>query len=328
MSEHIVITNHWRFNELGKANLSDLRFGFMGSRPMDTIVVTDIIPNQEQFEAVFEIGKICGEYHQVKWLYSSARENIDSLMEAYNLREDGLISMPSNPVDCYRYFNRADALFHAIIASAKCFIDKAELLLKSRFGESSESFSRWKSITSKSYDSSLVYALLYYLRNHVEHDFWTISLVNHNVTTREAGLAINIDNDLFGLKLKKPLRTRLCEWSEKRAKSGETAWLSLGKCASTYREMLTVLYVIFLSDYTDSATQCVERCRKELDAIPGNLLIWDGKEACAYSATGQRRAYHIAETSFPSSLKKELDLLEDYLKTFMLPDEKRNHIVK
>lgn len=56
MSENIVITNHWQLDELSKANLSDLRFGIMGSRPMDEIVITDKMPNREQFEAIFKIG--------------------------------------------------------------------------------------------------------------------------------------------------------------------------------------------------------------------------------------------------------------------------------
>lgn len=237
--------------------------------------------------------------------------------------------MPSNPIDCYRYYVRADALFHSIIASAKCFIDKAEFFLKSRFGESSEPFLQWKDLTAKSYDNNLVYALLYDLRNHVEHDFWTISLVNHNTVTREAGLAINIDNDLFGLKkLKKPLRARLCKWSEKRTENGETAWLSLGKCVSTYREMITVLYATWLSDYIDSAAQYLEHYRKELDIMPGNLLIWDGIEACTYSATGQRRAYHVTGVSFLDSLKKEQDSIERYMMDLLNQTGKRNHTVK
>lgn len=318
MSERIVITNHWQIDELSKANLSDLRIGIMEQGLMDEIVVTDKIPSREQFEAIYEIGNISGESKQIRWLYDSARENIDSIMEAYDLQEDGCVKMPPNPIDCYRYFVRADALFHSIVASAKCFIDKAELLLKTRFGESSESFARWKSMTAKSYDSSLVYALLYDLRNHIEHDFWTISLVNHDVAARQAGLVINIDNGLFGIKkLKKPLRTRLCKWSEKRAENGDTAWLSLGKCVSTYREMITVLYTIWLSEYIDETTQCMERHKEVLADLPGNLLIWGGKEACTYSATGQLRAYHITETDFLDSLNKERDLLESYMMSLL-----------
>lgn len=323
MSEHIVITNHWQINELNKANLSDLRIGIMRHGPMGEIAVTDKMPSKEQFEAIYEIGTISGESKQVRWLYDSARENIDSMMEAYDLREDGCVKMPSNPIDCYRYFVRADALFHSIVASAKCFIDKAELLLKTRFGESSESFKRWKSITAKSYDNSLVYALLYDLRNHIEHDFWTVSLVNHDVTAQRAGLAINIDNGLFGIKkLKKPLRTRLCKWSEKRAENGETAWLSLGKCVLTYREMITALYAIWISEYIERTTRCMEHHKEVLAGIPGNLLIWDGEEACSYSASGQLRAYHITETDFLDSLKKEQDLLESYMTSLLKPDSR------
>lgn len=326
MSERIVVTNHWQTDELSKANLSDLRFGAMEQGPMGKIAVMDEMPSQEQFEAIYEIGSISGETKQVRWLYDSVRENIDSIMEAYDLQEDGCVKMPSNPIDCYRYFVRADALFHSIVASAKCFIDKAEILLKTRFGESSESFARWKSMTAESYDGSLVYALLYDLRNHIEHDFWTISLVNHDVAVQQAGLVINIDNGLFGIKkLKKPLRTRLCKWSEKRAEDGDAAWLSLGKCVFTYREMITALYSVWLSEYIDGATQCIERHKGVLPEFPGNLLIWSGKEARAYSTTGQLRAYHIAETDFLDLLNKEWGLLEGYMMSVLENQTVKRH---
>lgn len=318
MSEPIVIANLWQIDELGKANISDLRIGAIGPTPMNEIVVTDERPNREQFEAIYEMGKISGECCQVRWLYDSVCENINSIMELYDLREDGCVRMPSDPVACYRYFVRADALFHSIVASAKRFIDKAEFLLKTRFGESSEPFAQWKSVTSEAYDGSLVYALLYDLRNHVEHDFWIISPVNHDTVTQEAGLVINVDNGLFGIKkLKEPLRARLCEWADERAKNGETAWLSLGKCVSTYKEMITALYGIWLSEYIDSAAQYAEHNGEVLDAIPGNLLVWDGAEVRAYSATGQQRAYHIVKTDFLDSLNKEWDLLENHLMSLL-----------
>lgn len=313
MGEQIVITNFWQMRELEDAQTDELVFGTIGPSAVADITETEIHPDAEQLSAILEIGEIGGEYEQVRWLYYSVQSSISILFDNYQLQEDGVVDMPDNPMERYTTFIAIDALFHSVVVFAKRFIDKAEYLLKHRFGNDSAVYTKWKSQTKYAYDNSMAYALMYDLRNCVEHEFWTVSIVNYDMKNHhKAGLAINVDNDLLNHKNAR-MEQRLREWARERANAGEPAWLSLGKCVGTYRGMIKSMYDVWLVAYIERASQHISRNKGTLAKTPGNLLIWRGNGTIKHSATGQPRAYHITDVHLLRSLIDEHKAIEESL---------------
>lgn len=304
MSERMVFTNLWQIDELSKAAIDDLSFGELESNPRGYFRLLSCPLCSDQLAAAITVGEPIGDYKQLDWLYHSVQTNIYLLLDSYNLEEDGLVSLPEGKQSRYLYYVAADALFHSIVASAKIFLDRGQHLIEKYHGKESERYRHWKSITSNAYDSSLVYALMYDLRNKTEHDFWTISLVNIDEINQKAELAINIDNDLMNLGLKQGLIERLKNWASMRTGEEKTAWLSLGKCVKTYQSMIQTLYLICLDALIEVIEKRIEEHRLTLESMPGNYIVWSGKGVLSHSATGQTRVYHTPDVKIIESMKQ------------------------
>lgn len=131
---------------------------------------------------------------------------------------------------------------------------------------------------------------MYDLRNCVEHEFWTISLVNYDQKSKKAGLAINVDNSLLNLNLKNRLKARLRDWAIECGNRGETAWLSLGGCTIDYSEIIHALYCMLLSFLLEEAARSINDRGRVLESLEGCMIIWDGLGVEKYSASCQARA--------------------------------------
>lgn len=198
MSEIIVFTNRWQIKELNAAKIKDLCFGQIDQYPVGQVTkLEDEKVSDEQLQAAINLGSIMGDFDKTRWLYSSLQVNIDNLLNNFALKEDGLVDITTDCTKNYLIHVRADAYIHSIVASAKRFIDSREAMLRKRFGKDSNQFKEWRKTVNSAYDKSIIYALLYELRNRLEHDFWIISLVNVDMNELKAGFAINIDNDLL-----------------------------------------------------------------------------------------------------------------------------------
>lgn len=305
VGETLVYTKPWQICELSGASVDELSFGTSSNdRFCDGVVVCGKVSNA-QLDAFLEVGKPFGDHKWLEWLYNSVLSNVDLILGNFELAEDGVVSMPEDARMRYRYYVAADASFHSLVASAKKFLDEAKRLINKYCGCDSEYYQCWCDTTAHSYDNSLVYALMYDLRNRIEHQIWTISLVNLDLKGRKAGLAINVTSDLLNLDLKKGLKNRLIEWSNKRLSNGENAWLSLGKCVKTYEAMIRALYLIWhdaLIDYLDRAF-CENY--ETLSSIPGDYLIWTRSSNKSCSTVEIPRAYQIPEKPIIDLLRCE-----------------------
>ena len=310
MSEQIVFTNRWQIMELSNARIEDLRIGRIEENPMGPVsILSGDKVSKEQLRAILSLGEVMGDFDQTRWLYESIQIQIDNLLRSFNLDEDGMMDITPDHTRNYFTLVQADANFHSIIVAAKRFIDRSEKLLKKRYGKDSRQYREWRSTVRTAYDSSMTYALLYDLRNCLEHGFWTISLVNVDMSHLKAGLAINIDNDLLNSSLKSSTKNRLRKWASETVRKGDPAWLSLGKCLETYRNMILALYTLLLFWLHDEASLYITQHRQILQGIPGTLILWTGTDTLDHSASGQYRAYSIAGEEGLLQINNELNRL-------------------
>ena len=303
MSEPIVFTNPWQINELSDALTNDLTFGKIETDSPDRIEVVNDIVTDVQLQAIIESGKLVGDYRRIEWLYLSSSSNISFFINRYAPRSNGEIQLPEDNLKLF--YIMADAQFRSIVTATKKYLDDTQSIIKKYGGEKSDCYRRWTGVTANAYDSSLVYALMYDLRNRLEHEFWTISLVNLDIKHHKAGLVINIDNDLMNIELKSALKSRLKDWAARRIEKGETAWLSLGECVRTYKSMIQALYVIWLDALLGMLDQAIEENREVLTELPGNILIWSSDKTRSHSATGQPRAYRIPNIEIVQSIRHQ-----------------------
>lgn len=309
MSEKIVFTNPWQINELSEAPIDHLTFGIIDEDPMGIVRVIKDTVGTEQVAEIIKVGELVGEYRKVDWLYQSVMANISLLLDNYRLDEDGMVSLPEKGPNRYQYQVACDALFHSIITAGKKYLDEVEHALKKRRHKNSDSYIRWKQLTANIYDKSLVYALMYDLRNRLEHEFWTISLVNVDEGNRLAGMAINIDNDLMNLDLKPSTRKRLRKWALDCGERGDPAWLSLGKCVRNYKSLICSLHILYLDGLLNQFTRTIEESGHILNSIPGNLIIWSGEKTAHFSVTGNLRAYQIPKAELADSISREQECI-------------------
>lgn len=309
MAEEFVITNVWQAHELEDANLSDLRHGLVKPFPTPDLETMPKVSDDRQLRAVVRIGKEYGYFEKVRWLYWSAQMNVQLFFSLYQMESDGVLEVPSDPLQRYLFLVKGDALFPSILSAYKRFVDEVDrILLKNAGGSGDEVYEQWKELTKRFYDTDFSYALLYGLRNCVEHDFWTISLVNYDSEKGTAGFAINIDNDLFNLtRLKGNVKDRLREWAIKRRAHDETAWLSVGKCINSYQVEMTTLYLLWLDYCRKRLISVLSEYEEELQGIPGNVLIWSGAAAGKHSPNSQPRVYHVIGNECIEELDAEFE---------------------
>ena len=278
-----------------------------------TILKTEKVSN-EQLRAIMDMGSIIGDFDKIRWLYESLQTNILTLLRSYRLEEDGMVDITHDNTENYYLLVRADAYFHSIVASAKRFIDSSEAMIKKYFGKDSEQYKTWRNTVTFSYNNSEIYCLMYELRNRLEHDFWIISLVDIDMKKLKAGLAINIDNDLFNSNfLKRHTKDRLRKWASERICNGEPAWLSLGESIETYQGMTLVLYEIIISFLYEKASSCAAQHCQTLQNVPGNLVLWKGRGTEKHSASNQYRAYDVSGEAQLEQIRCELNHIETHV---------------
>lgn len=314
MGEPVVYASFWQIDELDSADRKNLSFCRLDERASYIIQDTGISVSEEQLETVKELGALAGDFMRVRWLYCSALDSAITLQAQFKLAEDGIIEVPDDQHDLFYLYVKADSLFHTLVSFSRKFIDKAEHYIVKHNGPKSEAYACWKKTVSHGYDNSIVYALMYDLRNCVEHDFWTISLVNVDPKSRSAGFALNVDNGLISLeKLKAKTKERLRKWATERARNDEPAWLSLGKCVETYTNMLNALYSLWFSLMFEKYVEVADRNRGSLCSMPTNAVLWGGSTCKKYSANQQARVYPIAGLGFEEHLRQELQRIDEQI---------------
>lgn len=314
MREPVVYASFWQIGELDSADRESLSFCRLDEQVPYIIQDTSIPVSEEQLETVKELGVLAGDFMRVRWLYCSALDSAITLQAQFKLAEDGIIEVPDDQRYFFPSYVKADSLFHALLSFSKKFIDKAEHYIVKRSGSESEAHARWKNTVSHAYDSSIVYALMYDLRNCVEHGFWTISLVNYDPKSNSAGFALNVDNGLMSLEMLKPkTKERLRKWATERARDDEPAWLSLGKCVETYTNMLSALYSLWFSLMFEKYVEVAGRNRSSLCSMPANAVLWGGLTSKKYSANQQARVYPIAGLGFEEYLRQEVQRMDEQI---------------
>lgn len=312
--ESVVFTSHWQVGELDSADLDNLSFCKVGEWTSGSLKDTGVPVSAKDVESIQKLGSLAGDLFRIRWLYASSINSANVLGTLFNLTEDGEIELPRDASQRFLAYVKADSLFHTLLSFSKKFIDKAEYCIDKHYGNTSTEYAEWKGIARSAYDGSIVYALMYDLRNCVEHDFWTISLVNYDPETSRAGLALNVDNGLLALsKLKGGTKERLRSWAKERAKNGDVAWLSLGKCINTYQGILEVLYAFCFSLLYEKIVETIGSCRETLSSMPGNAVLWRGETSKKYSANQQPRVYPIAGLDFEDYLLREKALIDEWL---------------
>ena len=312
--ESVVFASHWQVGELDSADLDNLSFCEVGEWTSGSLKDTGVSVSAKDVESIQKLGSLAGDLFRIRWLYASSIDSANVLRTLFNLTEDGAIELPRDASQRFLAYVKADSLFHTLLSFSKKFIDKAEHCIDKHYGGTSTEYAEWKGITRTAYDDSIVYALMYDLRNCVEHDFWTISLVNYDPETSRAGFALNVDNGLLALsKLKGGTKERLRSWAKERAKNGEVAWLSLGKCINTYQGILEVLYTSCFSLLHGKIVETMGSYRDALSDMPGNAVLWSGETSEKYSANQQPRVYPIAGLDFEDYLLREIALMDEWL---------------
>lgn len=228
-------------------------------------------PAWSEAEPLKDCALLCGSFHFVNWLYLEFEFNISELFDKFDLSVDDLT--PISPNGSTRDFIQLNAMFNNAVLSGNRFVRLTEDRIKGRYGKESEQLRQWVEDTHSYYDHSLAYAFCSRVRNIIEHQYTTVSIVNIDTARGVCGYAINFENEYLDLVTNANHRKQVERFVAQRREQGLVPWLSVGDTLKRYRACITGLYLRFLGFLDDEADECFAKIAELPSGLGANCLV-------------------------------------------------------